>query len=90
MSMQRSQESRKSAKLSTKDGGRVLVWHTSKEPNRISLAVPGDRATLTRDEALEIAAELTVAAQGIPVTLVSGTIPADVPVGVFTRPYGGR
>lgn len=96
MSMERSSESRKSAKMSTKDGGRVLVWHTSKEADRISLAVPGDRATLTRDEALEIAAELTVLAQGMPqASPVPGSAAAwsaaeAARAGMNLRPWAGR
>lgn len=92
MPFSREAESRKSAKMHTKDGDRVLVWHTSKEPGRISLAVPGDRATLTREEALEVASELTNAAQGMPTT------PAEQVSAAFenasptyqTRSYGRR
>lgn len=97
MRVSREAESRKSAKMHTKDGGRVLVWHTSKEPERISLAVPGDRATLTREEALEVASELATAAQALPSRMTVSHPPMQArPFGGFATPadaaklYGGR
>jgi hypothetical protein len=46
------------ATVSAQNGGRVLAWTNDKEPNVISVAVPGDRAKLTPLEARELAAYL--------------------------------
>lgn len=39
----------------TADTGRVLAWTMDKEPQHISIAVPGDRAKLTPAQARELA-----------------------------------
>jgi hypothetical protein len=46
------------ATLTASCGGRVLSWTNDKEPNTVSIAVPGDRAKLTAREARELAAWL--------------------------------
>jgi hypothetical protein len=46
------------ATVTATNGGRVLAWTNDKEPNLISVAVPGDRAKLTPREARELAAYL--------------------------------
>jgi|SRR5712664_476229 len=48
-------ETRETKATLTADAGRVLAWHSDKEPAHISLAVPGDRAKLTASQALELA-----------------------------------
>ncbi|MEU4950746.1 hypothetical protein [Streptomyces lavendulae] len=50
------------ATLTAKNGGRVLAWHSDREPNLLSLAVPGDRVKLTPAEARNFAAWLIDAA----------------------------
>jgi hypothetical protein len=46
------------ATVTATNGGRVLAWTNDKEPNLISVAVPGDRAKLSPGEARELAAYL--------------------------------
>ncbi|MET9602564.1 hypothetical protein [Streptomyces sp. NPDC006459] len=50
------------ATLTAKNGGRVVAWHSDREPNFLSMAVPGDRVKLTPVEARNFAAWLIDAA----------------------------
>jgi hypothetical protein len=53
------------ATVTATNGGRVLAWTNDKEPNVISVAVPGDRAKLTPREARELAAYLNEVASEV-------------------------
>lgn len=80
------------ATVTATNGGRVLAWTNDREPNLISVAVPGDRAKLSPSEARELAAYLNEVAAEVAGTQARSAAQARtaerlVPGGVRVSPW---